>query len=144
MYVYTYTETQFIAFSSNKKKYGAAHFQHPMGYSIFLFFFCHSCIFVESVGQPNLLDLVQFLHNQGCRRAASVAYGCDTVLARLKLVKQSRENARSGAAERVTERDGATERVDTGVLQSEDLHRVSSCILRFHLSVFRFGVQSKT
>lgn len=72
-----------------------------------------------------LFDLVQSLNYNGCCSATAITNGSHTILARLKLVEQSGQNTRTGAAERVAERDSSTKRVDAGILKTENLFLIS-------------------
>lgn len=72
-----------------------------------------------------LLDLVQSLNHNGCCSSTTITNSSYTILSGLKLVKQSGQNTRTGAAERVAERNSSTERVDAGTLQTENLFLIS-------------------
>lgn len=63
------------------------------------------------------------LHHHRRRRSPAVTDGGDTVLARLELMQQRRQDPRAGAAERVAERDGATEEVDVSEFETENLQQ---------------------
>jgi hypothetical protein len=75
--------------------------------------------------QSFLFHSVQFLHHYRCRRPAAIADGCDAVLARLKLVEEGGEDPRPGAADCVSERDGAAQRVHGCVVEIEYLDAVN-------------------
>lgn len=68
------------------------------------------------------LHLVDPLNDHGGRSATTVADSSNTILTRLELVEQCRQDARAGASERVSQRDGATQRVYIGVLKTKNLY----------------------
>lgn len=71
-----------------------------------------------------LLNLIQLLHNHSTGSTAAVTNGSNAILARLQLVQQSDQDARSRAAEGMAQRDGTSQRVDAGVLKTQDLRKV--------------------
>lgn len=70
--------------------------------------------------QP-LLDLLQSLDDDSGGSTASVANGCETILAGLQLVEKSSKDSRARTSKRVADGDSASDRVDTGILKTQDL-----------------------
>lgn len=72
-----------------------------------------------------LFDLVQSLNHNGCCSSTTITNGSHTIVSWLKLVKQGGQNTRTGAAERMTQRNSSTKGVDPGILQTENLFLIS-------------------
>lgn len=68
-----------------------------------------------------LLHAFNSLYHHGGRSTTTVANGGDAIFSWLQLVQQGGENSRTGATKRMADRDGATQEVHIGVLQTEDL-----------------------
>jgi hypothetical protein len=76
-----------------------------------------------------LFDLVQSLNHDDCCSSTAITNGSHTIFSGLKLVEQSGQNTRTGAAERVAERDSSTERVDASILKTENLFLISIALV---------------
>lgn len=69
------------------------------------------------------LHLIDSLHHHGGRSTAAVADSSNTILTRLELMEQCSQDARARTSKRMTQRDGATQRVYVGILETKNLYR---------------------
>lgn len=68
-----------------------------------------------------LVDFFQLLDHHRAGSTATVADGSYTVFTGLQLVQKGDQDAGARASESVADGDGASQRVDTGVFETENL-----------------------
>ena len=71
------------------------------------------------------LDAVDPVHYHGGRCTSSIADGRTAVLAYLQLVQEGGQDPRSRTPQRMTEGDGASQWIDHGIFEAQDLAVVS-------------------